>query len=263
MTLALSPALRAVYVIWLRDVQRFLREKTRVLAMIGQPVLYLVILGYGLGYQYDSTLFVGKEFLQFLFPGVIGMAILFASVFAAVSIIWDREFGFMKEILAAPVPRWSVVLGKVLGGSTLAMAQGMALLLLAPLMDIHVSAAGAVRLLALMFLMAIAFTSLGMVLAPLMGSHEGFQVVMSFLVLPVFLLSGAFFPIWSAPTNLQRLMKVDPLAYGVDAMRNVFFDGSPLQGFAVSFAPQVNLVVLHGFAVAMLAAAVLVFYRVE
>lgn len=257
--------LRAVYVMWLRDVKRFLREKPRVLAMVAQPLLYFLILGYGLGNEFrgDEGFLVGSEYMQFLFPGVIGMTLLFASVYAAVAIIWDREFGFMREILASPASRAAVVAGKVLGGSSLAMIQAGILLLLGPLWDIRMRPLELLATAGIMFLIAVAFTSFGIVIAPLMQSHEGFQVMMSFLVLPLFLLSGVFFPLWTAPEKMKLLMKLDPLTYGIDGMRHILFNGLTWKEFVVSFHLPLDVAVIAAFAAVTLAAAVAVMSRVE
>ncbi len=263
--LALSYDLRTVYVMWLRDVKRFLREKPRVLAMVAQPVLYFIILGYGLGNEFrgDEGFLVGQEYMQFLFPGVIGMTILFASVYASVAIIWDKEFGFMKEILAAPSSRASIVLGKVLGGSSLAMIQGAILIPMATYWDIHFTPASLLKVLGFMWLIAVAFTSFGLVIAPLMQSHEGFQVVMSFLILPLFLLSGVFFPVWTAPESMKIMMKADPLTYAIDGMRQVLFKDVTWIEYVVSFTLAKDLAVIAGFAVVVLAAAFLVMRRMD
>lgn len=256
---------RAVYVMWVRDVKRFLREKPRVLAMVAQPLLYFVILGYGLGNEFrgDEGFLVGTEYMQFLFPGVIGMTLLFASVYAAVAVIWDRELGFMREILASPASRAAIVLGKVLGGSSLAMIQGDMLLVFAPIWDIPLRPAGLLSVLGIMFLIAVAFTSFGIVIAPLMQSHEGFQVMMSFLILPLFLLSGVFFPLWTAPEKMKLMMKLDPLTYGIDGMRHILFKGLPWKEFVVSFSPALDLGVIAVFSGVALAAAIGIMSRVE
>lgn len=257
--------LRTIYVMWLRDVKRFLREKPRVLAMIAQPVLYFIILGYGLGNEFrgDEGFLVGQEYMQFLFPGVIGMTILFASVYASVAIIWDKEFGFMREILAAPSSRAAIVLGKVFGGASLAMIQAGTLIPLASYWDIHFTLPSLLQVLGIMFIIAAGFTAFGLVIAPLMHSHEGFQVVMSFLILPLFLLSGVFFPVWTAPDKMKTLMKLDPLTYAIDAMRQVMFDGVSWKEFVVSFSLAKDLAVIGGFGLVVLGCAFLVVRRLD
>src|SRR5262245_57314492 len=194
--------------------------------MIGQPLLYLLILGRGIssGMQLNAAGSVG--YIQFMYPGVIAMSLLFTSIFSAISIIWDREFGFLKEVLVAPVPRWSVAIGKSLGGATVAMVQSMILVFMAPFVGITMSFTIILQLLAPTFLMSIAVTSLGIIVASRMQSMQSFQMVMNFLVMPIYFLSGAMFPMTSAPTWLKSIMTIDPLTYGVDAIRNVVFSNT-------------------------------------
>jgi ABC-2 type transport system permease protein len=221
-------ALTTIYTIWLRETITFWREKGRVVGMIGQPLLYLVILGKGItaGMHLNTASNVG--YIQFLYPGVIAMSILFTSIFSSISIIWDREFGFLKEVLVAPVPRWGVALGKAVGGATVAMIQSIIMVAMAPLVGISLSVLIVVKLLVLAFLMSIAVTSLGIVIASRMESMQSFQMVMNFLVMPIYFLSGAMFPMTSAPTWLKSLMTIDPLTYGVDAIRNVVFGNTQI-----------------------------------
>jgi ABC-2 type transport system permease protein len=174
-----------------------------------------------------------------MYPGVIGMSILFTSVFSALSIIWDREFGFLKEVLVAPVPRWGVAIGKSLGGATVAMIQSTILILIAPLLGISLSITMLLSLLALAFLLSFAVTSLGVVIASRMQSMQSFQMVMNFLVMPLYFLSGAMFPMNSAPAWMKFLMTLNPVGYGVDAIRNVVFSHTmvaPVGGVATSLA---------------------------
>jgi ABC-2 type transport system permease protein len=219
-------ALKTIYTIWLREAKTFWREKARIIAMIGQPLLYLLILGNGItaGMRLNRAGSVG--YIQFLYPGVISMSILFTSIFSALSIIWDREFGFLKEVLVAPVPRWAVAMGKAFGGATVAMVQAIIMVLMAPLVGITLSVSIVIQLLGLAFLMSIAVTSLGIIIASRMASMQSFQMVMNFLVMPLYFLSGAMFPMTSAPTWLKTLMALDPLTYGVDAFRNVVFSNT-------------------------------------
>ncbi len=156
------------------------------------------------------------------------MSMLFTSIFSALSIIWDREFGFLKEVLVAPVPRWAVAMGKAFGGATVAMVQAIIMIAMAPLVGISLSVAIVAKLLVLAFLMSFAVTSLGIVIASRMASMQSFQMVMNFLIMPIYFLSGAMFPMTSAPTWLKSLMAVDPLTYGVDAIRNVVFSNTTI-----------------------------------
>jgi ABC-2 type transport system permease protein len=161
------------------------------------------------------------------------MSILFTSIFSALSIIWDREFGFLKEVLVAPVPRWAVAMGKAFGGATVAMVQAVIMVAMAPLVGITLSVVIIAKLLVLSFLMSFAVTSLGIVIASRMASMQSFQMVMNFLIMPIYFLSGAMFPMTSAPTWLKSLMALDPLTYGVDAIRNVVFSNTTIENGGV------------------------------
>jgi ABC-2 type transport system permease protein len=219
--------LRAIYTIWLRDFKAFMREKPRIIGMIGQPLLYLLIVGKGITSSMSLNGASGSvDYLRFMYPGIIGMSVLFTSMFSAMSLIWDREFGFMKEVLVAPVPRWGVAIGKVLGGATIAMIQAAILVALAPLIGVGLSPLIVLGLLLLAFMISFAVTSLGVVIAARMQSMQGFQMIMNFLVMPLYFLSGGMFPVAAAPTWMKALMTVDPLTYGVDALRNVVFSGT-------------------------------------
>jgi len=212
--------LRVIYTIWLREVKAFRRDG-RMIGTIGQPLLYLLILGQGIASGLTINRAPGVGYLQFTFPGILGMSVLFTSMFSAISIIWDREFGFLKEVLVAPVPRWAVALGKVLGGASIAVFQSMILVALAPFAGIYPSPLMVVKLLLLCFLISVAMTSLGTAIAARMRSMQSFQVIMNFLVMPLYFLSGAMFPLDSAPAWMQAPMVLDPLTYGVDALRHV------------------------------------------
>jgi ABC-2 type transport system permease protein len=220
-------ALMVVYTIWLREFKAFLRERSRIVAMIGQPLLYLLIVGQGIASGLSLNGAAGSVgYLTFMYPGILGMSVLFTSIFSAISIIWDREFGFLKEVLVAPVPRWAVALGKILGGSTVAIVQSAILIALAPFVHVSLSVGLVLQLLFFCFLISIAITSLGVFMAVRMRSMQGFQMLMNFLVMPLYFLSGAMFPIRSAPGWMKALMTIDPLTYGVDALRNIVFAGA-------------------------------------
>jgi ABC-2 type transport system permease protein len=219
-------ALRVIYALWLREVKLFLRERSRIVGMIGQPLLYLLIFGQGIASALQFTQSPGVNYVLFLYPGILGMSVLFTSIFSGISIIWDRQFGFLKEVLVAPAPRWAVAGGKILGGSTVTTVQSAILLLLAPLAGVYPSPLMVLELLLLCFLLSCAMTSLGVAIAARMRSMQGFQMVMNFLVMPLYFLSGAVFPVSSAPDVLKTLMVLDPLTYGVDALRVVVLSGT-------------------------------------
>jgi ABC-2 type transport system permease protein len=252
-------ALRVIYTIWLREFKTFLREPSRLVGMIGQPLLYLLIVGQGIASGLSLNGAHDVNYLLFMYPGILGMSVLFTSIFSSVSIIWDREFGFLKEVLVAPVPRWGVAVGKILGGATVAMMQSVILILLAPVAGVWPSVLGVVQLLLLCFLMSVAVTSLGVFIAARMRSMQGFQMLMNLLVMPLWFLSSGMFPIMSAPFWMRPLMTVDPLTYGVDALRNVVFSGTAfgegapsLVRFSLSF--DVAILALVAFLSAAVAA---------
>lgn len=251
---------RAVYAVWLRELTRFTAERVRFLGALGQPLIYLLVMGTGFGATFRAAAAPqGFSYMAFMFPGILGMTVLFTSLFSAISVIWDREFGFLKEILVAPVSRSSIVLGKVLGGATIASLQGTILLLLTPLVHINIGLAQVVRLWVVMFLMAFALTSLGLAVASRMSSMEGFQVIMNFLVVPMWLLSGAFFPVRGVPGWMAAVMRVDPLTYGVDALRGVVYEGTLLANFLVAHTFTFDLAVIAGVAATAFGIALVTF----
>ncbi|GAW91387.1 ABC transporter permease [Calderihabitans maritimus] len=223
-------SLKVIYTIWLREFKTFIRERSRMVGMVGQPLLYLLILGKGITASMNlNNAPAGMDYLRFMYPGIIGMSVLFTSIFSAMSIIWDREFGFLKEVLVAPVPRWAVAVGKVLGGATVATIQSAILIVLAPLAGISLSVWIITKIILLSFLMSFAITSLGVSIAVRMESMQGFQMIMNFLIMPLYFLSGSMFPINTAPEWMKSLMVINPLTYGVDAIRTVVFSGTVIK----------------------------------
>jgi ABC-2 type transport system permease protein len=223
--------LRAIYIIWYRDVLRFWRDRARLVASLAQPLLYLVIFGTGLSSALSGAGGgfggragappTGLTYSQFIFPGIIGMAVLFSAIFGAMSIVWDREFGFLKEVLVAPIDRSAVAVGKALGGATQAMVQGLVLLVLAPFIGIKLTILTILALVPLTFVLAFALSSLGVAIASKMRSMQGFQMIMTFLMMPMFFLSGALFPLRGLPAWMNVLTRLDPAAYGMDPLRRV------------------------------------------
>ncbi len=255
---------RAVYAIWLRELTRFVAERTRLAGGLGQPLIYLLVMGTGFGATFRAAAVPqGFSYIAFMFPGILGMTVLFTALFSAISVIWDREFGFLKEILVAPVSRSSIVLGKALGGATIASIQGTVLLVLTPLVHITLAPGQIVRLWLAMFLMALALTSLGLTIASRMASMEGFQVVMNFLIMPMWLLSGAFFPLRGVPGWMAALMRVDPLTYGVDALRAVVYEGTALSRALVAHGYTFDLSIIAVVALAAFAVALVMFQSRE
>jgi ABC-2 type transport system permease protein len=211
--------LKTAYTIWYRDVLRFFRDRTRIVAALGQPMLYLFIFGTGLSSAMAGNMGGGVDFRAFMFPGIVAMAVLFTAIFSAVSIVWDREFGFLKEVMVAPVSRAAVALGKVAGGSTVAVFQGIIVLVLAPVIGVAIGWYEIAAVTALMLLLAIVMTAFGIMVAARQKTMEGFQMVMQFLMMPMFFLSGAFFPLKGLPGWMSFLSQIDPVTYGVDAIR--------------------------------------------
>lgn len=210
--------MNAVYVMWLREVKRFIRSKSRIVGSLGQPILFLIALGYGLGPVFQKA---GQgNYLEFIAPGIIGMSIIFSAIFNGMQVIWDRQFGFLKETMVAPVSRLSIMFGRTLGGATVAAAQGTLVLLLAMLAGFRPASWYAIVLaLLVMLLVALLFSSLGIMVASKLKDMQGFQLIMNFLVMPLFFLSGALFPLNNVPAALLWVARFDPLSYGVDALR--------------------------------------------
>lgn len=230
---SLQHNLVGMYTIWYRDVLRFSRDRMRIVASLGQPLLFLFVFGAGLAPAISGFGGGNLDFTQFMFPGILSMTILFTAVFSAVSIVWDREFGFLKEVMVAPVSRYAIALGKIAGGSTIAMFQGAIILFLGPLIGVRISISQIIVLLGLMLLLATMMTSLGIMIAARQRTMEGFHMMMNFLLLPMFFLSGALFPLQGIPVWMEVLAKINPVTYGVDPLRQVALRGSvPEQALA-------------------------------
>lgn len=208
--------LKKIYGLWRREVTRYWREKSRIISSIIMPVLWLLVFGSGIrGMEVSDT----HNYQSFIFPGIVGMTLLFTSVWSGVSVIWDREFGFWKEIMVAPVSRTSIVIGKALGSGTSALIQGSIMLPLAFLVGVHLSPLSLLTLLPTMFLISTGLVSIGLLIASIIASMEAFNFIMSLVVMPMFFTSGALFPLTSAPGWLKSFSYVNPMTYGVDALR--------------------------------------------
>lgn len=254
--------LAGVYTIWLREVRKFWRDRPRIIGATVQPALFLLLLGTGIGQGIPRAFDIepsAREFapgvpdyLTYIYPGIIAMTLLFTSVFSAISIIWDREVGFLKEVMVAPISRSAVAVGKTLGGSTVAMLQGCLMLAFAPFLHISLSWGTVLALLPLLLYISFSLTAMGIAAAARMRSMQGFTVIMNFLTLPMFFLSGAMFPIGGLPDWMAFLVTLNPLTYGVDALRSVVI------GYH-QYGVLQDLLVMGTFGVAMLALAVMGF----
>lgn len=208
----------AIYILWLRELKRYVRSRTQIVASLGQPLLYLLVLGYGLSPVFRKS--GAGSYLQFVAPGVICMTVLFSSMFSGIALLWDRQFGFLKETLVAPVPRLHIMIGRTCGAATTALLQGLLVALVCVIAGFRPVSLAMVPLgLAFLALIAIVFTALGTTIGSSLKDMQGFQMVMNFLVLPIFFLSGALFPLNNLPPALTALTSVDPLSYGVDGLR--------------------------------------------
>lgn len=212
----------AIYILWLRQIKRYFRSRSRIIGSLGQPILFLVALGFGLSSTFSAA--GGGSYIQFLAPGIIAMSILFTAIFSGIEIIWDRQFGFLKETLVAPVSRFTIMLGRTLGGATTASFQGILVLIISMLIGFQPHIQDIVPGLVFMILIALVFTALGTAIASTLEDMQGFQLIMNFVVMPVFFLSGALFPLDTAPVALRWIAFFNPLAYGVDGLRAVFTD---------------------------------------
>jgi len=246
--------IRGIYTLWLREVKRYGREKTRLISSFIQPLLWLVIFGSGMRV---ASVGLGIDYQKFIFPGIVGQTLLFTSMFMGISVIWDREFGFLKEILVAPISRVSVFVGKMLGGSTDAVIQGSFVFVFSFLVAIHVSVDAFLLSVPVMLLITFGAVSVGLTIASLMESLESFGVIQTFVNLPLFFLSGALFPLGNFPQWLRWVSAVDPLTYGVDALRIVILRDAwtPIQPL------QYDLLALVAFDVIMILVGTVIFGR--
>ncbi len=236
--------MQKIYIFWLRQIKKYFRSKSRIIGSLGQPILFLLALGYGFGSVFQRA---GEgNYLNFLAPGIIAMSIIFTAIFSGIDVIWDRQFGFLKETLAAPVSRLSIMIGKTLGGATVATFQGILVLFISILFGLELSSwTIIVPSILIMFLIAILFTSLGTLIASLLEDMQGFQLIMNFLIMPLFFLSGALYPLDNLPNFLTVITKVNPLSYGVDALRILMIDSG-------HFGLGLDILVLSIFTICLL-----------
>jgi ABC-2 type transport system permease protein len=251
----------AVFTLWEREIVRFVRQRSRVIGALVQPIVFWLLLGGGLSASFRPPgAPTGTSYLEYFFPGTVALVLLFTAIFATISVVDDRHAGFLQGVLVAPVPRRNIVLGQSLGGTTLAVGQALLFLALAPLAGMPLTPVRVLASAGTMALVAFGLTNLGLVIAWRMESTQGFHAVMNLLLLPIWFLSGAFFPVTDAPRVLQWVMRFDPLTYGVAALRNCLYLGRN-GSFADLPALGLSLAVTAAFGLAGLAAATVVAER--
>jgi ABC-2 type transport system permease protein len=247
--------LRVIYILWLREVKKYLRSRTQIIASLGSPIMYLGVLGFGLGPVFQRA---GEgSYLQFMAPGVIGMTVLFTSMFSGIALLWDRQFGFLKETLVAPVPRIWIMTGRTLGGATVAMIQGTLIFVVSLIAGFRPTSLLALPLaLLVLVLTAVVFAALGTAIGSSLKDMQGFQLVMNFMVMPIFFLSGALYPLTNLPRVLTWLTRIDPLTYGVDGVRGALIG-------ATHFGVGTDLAALSTVAVLLLTFGAWRFSKIE
>lgn len=245
----------AIFILWLREVKKYGRSRVQIIASMGQPLLYLLVLGFGLGPVFQKA--GGGSYLQFMAPGIIGMSVLFTSVFSGIALLWDRQFGFLKETLVAPVPRIRIMIGRTLGGATVAIIQGLLILVVCLIVGFRPANLLSIPLgLGFMVMVAIVFAALGTTIGSTLQDMQGMQLIMNFLVLPLFFLSGALFPLNNLPKALALVTSLDPLSYGVDGLRVTLIGVG-------HFGALVDALVLAALAVALLCLGAWRFSKIE
>ncbi len=248
--------MQAVYVLLLRDLKRYVRTKSRILGSLGMPFFFLLFFSMGFRRASIPSLPEDISYIEFLTPGVISMVLLFTGTFSGVSVVWDRQFGFLREILVAPISRMSIAIGRTLGGAVTALMQGTIMLCVSTLIGFKFNFIKFPIAIFVMFLIAMAFTATGVAISTFMEDIHGYQIVVNFFVFPIFLLSGAIFPIKEFPEVVKVIALLNPLTYGVDLLRWAFIDFSEID-------PIKDLIVLISYSVTILIMSSLLFSRTE
>lgn len=247
--------MKTIYILWLRQLKRYFRSRSRIIGSLAQPLLFLLAFGFGFGPIYAKA--GGGNYINFLAPGIIAMSILFTAVFSGIEIIWDRQFGFLKETLVAPVSRTTIMIGRTLGGATVATIQGLVVLVLTLFVGFEPVSWGLMILsFMFMFLTALLFTALGTALASVLEDMQGFQLIVNFLVMPIFFLSGALFPLSGLPPLIADIASIDPLSYGVDGLRGTLAN-------SLHFGLTLDLIVLSLFTIGFVSIGAYLFSKME
>jgi len=222
---------RSIWVIAYRELLRFVQDRPRMFSSFSMPIIFLIIFGAGFG-RLIGQMMPGVDYIQFMYPGILAMTVLMTSVMSGVSIVWDREFGFLKEVLVSPLSRSGVLVGKAVGAATIAIIQGAIMLVLAPIVNVPINLGTVLALLPLLLILSLSLSGLGLLIGARMRSQQGFQIMMQLVIFPVMFLSGIFFPVSGVATWLAVLSKLNPVTYGIDAIRQVFL-GTEVAGVTV------------------------------
>ena len=255
----MADVFRATWVVAYRELLRFVQERSRIISSFAMPLLFLVIFGAGFN-RIVGVITPGVDFVQFIYPGIIAMTVLTNSVMSGLSIVWDREFGFLKEILVAPLGRTGIIIGKATGSAVIAVLQGIILLVLAPILDVALSPMLVVKLIPLLIIVSLSLSGLGILVASRMRSQQGFQMIVQIIIFPLIFLSGVFFPVNNVPVWMEIISKINPLTYGVDAIRQVFLGegmadlGITIFGHTMTILEDVLIVTVFGVGLLALAA---------
>ena len=231
---------RGMWVVAYRELLRFVQERSRIFSSFAMPLLFLVIFGAGFN-RIIGAMTPGVDYIQFMYPGIIAMTVLMSSVMSGLSIVWDREFGFLKEILVAPFGRSGIVLGKAAGSATVAVIQGIVMLVLAPFLGVSLSPLMVIELIPMLIIISLSLSGLGVLIASRMRSQQGFQIIVQIIIMPMMFLSGVFFPVNNVPTWMEVISKINPLTYGVDAIRQLFL-GKEIAGMGGTMGQAGNAI---------------------
>ncbi len=261
---------RGMWVVAYRELLRFVQERSRMVSSFAMPLLFLVIFGAGFN-RLIGAVTPGVDFIQFMYPGIIAMTVLMNSVMSGLSVVWDREFGFLKEILVAPIGRSGIVLGKAVGSAVVAVMQGAILLALAPILRVSLSMMLVAKLIPMLIIVSVSLSGLGIIIASRMRSQQGFGMVIQLIIFPLIFLSGVFFPVNNVPGWMEIISRINPLTYGVDAIRQLFLGGVAKEGgyvlgltiFGHTMTILQEMLIVATFGIALLSIAAWSFGRQE
>jgi len=263
----MADVFRGIWVVAYRELLRFVQERSRLFSSFAMPLIFLVIFGAGFG-ELVGSMTPGVDYMQFMYPGIIAMTVLMSSIMSGISIVWDREFGFLKEILVSPLGRGGIMLGKATGGAAVAVLQGIIMLILAPILGVSIDIVMVLELVLVIIIVSISLSGMGLLVASRMKSQQGFQVVIQVIIMPLIFLAGIFYPVNNVPVWMEVVSKVNPLTYGVDAIRQIFLgsEGAATIGvtiFGHTMTVLEDVLLVAAFGIVLLSLAVWSFSRQE